>query len=329
MKIGVVGAGVIVQDCLSALETIEDIEIIALWSLYNEVEKANRIMDRYHIKTLYTEYKDMLCDDQIDMVYLGIVNSMHYAFAKEALLAGKNVICEKPFTATVNEALELQKIAKEKSLFLFEAMNTLYLPNYLELKEQLKRLPDIKIVRCNYSQYSQRYDNYLEGVILPVFDPVMAGGALMDINIYNVHFVYDLFGKPDAICYFANKGHNGIDTSGILILKYDSFYVECCGAKDSSSPSEIVIQGKDSYIKLNGSPNICESFDVCVDNCIEHINVNVYEHRLINEFLAFRDMFLNKDFIQCDKYFQNTIGALEIIESARKNASIYFPSDEE
>ena len=70
---------------------------------------------------------------------------------------------------------------------IFEAMNLHYIPAFLSLKEDLKKLGDIKIVSFNYSQYSSRYNAFKEGTILPAFDFHKAGGALMDLNVYNIH----------------------------------------------------------------------------------------------------------------------------------------------
>ena len=83
----------------------------------------------------------------------------------------------------------------------------------------MSSLGKIKLVQCNYSQYSSRYDKFLAGEIPNVFNPVFSGGALQDINIYNLHFVTGLFGKAKEVKYIANSAENGIDTSGIATIK--------------------------------------------------------------------------------------------------------------
>ena len=151
------------------------------------------------------------------MIYVALPNNLHFSFAKEALLAGKHVILEKPFTVTYEEAKEIAAIAREKKLYLFEAITTQYNPNYHKMKELLPRLGDIKLVALNFSQYSSRYDNFKKGIISPSFDPNNAGGALMDLNIYNIHFVAGLFGKPLKVRYCSNMERD-VDTSGILVM---------------------------------------------------------------------------------------------------------------
>ena len=93
----------------------------------------------------------------MDAVYLGIVNQMHAFYAEKALLAGRNVINEKPFTSTVKEAEKLVRLAREKHLFLLEAITLLHFPNYHWIQEHLKDLGKITMVQANFSQYSSRY----------------------------------------------------------------------------------------------------------------------------------------------------------------------------
>jgi len=84
---------------------------------------------------LEEEFRKLLADkavkdENIDTVYLGIINSMHYEYCKKALESGKNVICEKPFTSNIRELKELIDLAKSKNLFLFEAITMIYSPNF-------------------------------------------------------------------------------------------------------------------------------------------------------------------------------------------------------
>ncbi|HGO1377169.1 TPA: Gfo/Idh/MocA family protein, partial [Streptococcus pyogenes] len=96
-----------------------------------------------------SKYETVLGNEEIDTVYIGLPNHLHFAYAKEALLAGKHVICEKPFTLTAGELDELVVIAKKRKLILLEAITNQYLSNMTFIKEHLDQLGDIKIVECN------------------------------------------------------------------------------------------------------------------------------------------------------------------------------------
>ena len=91
-------------------------------------------------------------------------------------MAGKHVICEKPFTLHLEELEELAKLAQEKS-FLMEAITNQYLANFTAIKEALSDIGDVKIVNINYSQYSSRYDAFKRGEIAPAFNLEMGWGS--------------------------------------------------------------------------------------------------------------------------------------------------------
>ena len=165
--------------------------------------------------------------------YVAIVNSLHYEYCLKALNAGKHVVCEKPFSLKYEEAKKLKEMAEQKKLFLFEAITTRHMPVYSQLFDIIEEIGNIKAVFCNLSKYSSRYDDFVKGETPNVFNPSLGGGALEDINIYNIHFCVGLFGEPMEVSYYANIIRD-IDVSGTLILKYDNFTALCVGAKNNN-----------------------------------------------------------------------------------------------
>ncbi|MBN1468764.1 MAG: Gfo/Idh/MocA family oxidoreductase [Fusobacteriaceae bacterium] len=319
MKIGIVGSGFIIKDCLEAIKESNKIEVVSICVRENSLDKARKFMDEYSIPKVYTDYEEFLEDREIEFVYIGIINSLHYSYAKKALEHNKNVICEKPFTENSEELKELIEIAKEKRLYLFEAITTIHLENFDYIKENISKVGEIKIVQCNFSQYSSRYDKYKNGEVLPVFDPKLNGGALYDINIYNIHLVAGLFGEPKNIEYFGNKGFNGVDTSGILMLDYDKFKAVCIGAKDSGSPNFIIIQGDEGYIKINSAINLIENIEVSFNKKVDEINNNVYNNRMTKEFLNFKNIFDTDNFIEMEKLLNHSFLVMKMLEKAKKS----------
>lgn len=319
MKIGIVGSGFIIKDCLEAIKESNKIEVVSICVRENSLDKARKFMDEYSIPKVYTDYEEFLEDTEIEFVYIGIINSLHYSYAKKALENNKNVICEKPFTENSEELKELIEIAKEKRLYLFEAITTIHLENFDYIKENISKVGEIKIVQCNFSQYSSRYDKYKNGEVLPVFDPKLNGGALYDINIYNIHLVARLFGEPKNIEYFGNKGFNGVDTSGILMLDYDKFKAVCIGAKDSGSPNFVIIQGDEGYIKINSATNLIENIEVSFNKKVDEINNNVYNNRMTKEFLNFKNIFDTDNFIEMEKLLDHSFLVMKMLEKAKKS----------
>ncbi|WP_026883413.1 Gfo/Idh/MocA family protein [Clostridium akagii] len=326
MKLGIIGAGMIVKDFLSITSLLKDVELEAICGIPQDEAVMTKFKNEYGIKSVLYSYEELLNTD-LDAIYIGLPNNLHFGFAKKALEANKNVIVEKPFTSTYDEALILSGLAKQKQLFIFEAITNQYLPNYKKIKELLPKLGSIKIVQCNYSQYSSRYNSFKEGKILPAFDPKFAGGALMDLNIYNIHYVVGLFGKPKNIEYYPNV-ERGIDTSGILILDYGTFKCVCVGAKDCKAPIANNIQGDKGCIYQDTPANVCQRFELLMNDGTSYkINENDYEHRMVNEFIEFFKMIKNNDLEKCYKMLEHSLIVSEVQTIARRKGGIIFPED--
>ncbi|MDQ0971335.1 putative dehydrogenase [Neobacillus niacini] len=131
----------------------------------------------------------MYSDPAVNFVYVASPNSLHFEQAYRALEFGKHVIIEKPITSTIAEIESLINLAEQKNLMLFEAITTIHLPNFHLIKQNIGKLGPLKFIQCNYSQFSSRYNSLLSGQTPNVFNPKFSGGALVDINIYNLHFV--------------------------------------------------------------------------------------------------------------------------------------------
>lgn len=326
MKLGIVGAGMIVKDFLKVSDSLVNSEVSAICGVKEEEENLKELSDKYNIENIYFSYEDML-KSNINIVYVGLPNNLHFDFAKKALENGKSVIVEKPFTTTYSESVELANLARKSKLYLFEAITTLHLPNFKKIKELLPQIGDIKIVQCNYSQYSKRYQSFKEGNILPVFNPNFSGGALMDINIYNLHYIVGLFGKPLEVKYYPNIEKN-IDTSGVLILNYKTFQCVSIGAKDCQSPVMNSIQGDEGVIIQKNPTNSCREFELLLNNG-EHqsFNENNYSHRMINEFEEFIKIIEEENYEKHNELLDHSLLVSQIQTEARKSAGIIFPAD--
>ncbi|WP_340020463.1 Gfo/Idh/MocA family oxidoreductase [Paenibacillus sp. FSL H3-0457] len=326
MNIATIGTGSIVDAILSAINELEDVTCTATYS--RKRETAQELAGKYGVSTIYTDLESLFSDTNVDLVYIASPNSMHYEQAFQALQHGKHVVCEKPFTSTLQEAETLIALAKEKNLLLFEAISNIHLPNIKVIQEQLPKLGPIKLIQCNYSQYSRKYNDLLAGETPNVFNPQFSGGALMDINIYNLHLVMNLFGSPNTVSYTANKHANGIDTSGVVVLKYPEFIAECVGAKDTNSMNFVLIQGEKGYLQVVGGANGCREIKLQIGNePAEAYNAQTKSNWLYYEWEAFRDIHANGDHKRCYELLEHSQSVMSVLMSARKDAGIVFAAD--
>ena len=315
MNLGIVGAGMIVKDFLSFTHELPEIKLEAI--VARNIENLKNLQSMYNIKEIFTDLDECLSSPSIDTIYVAVPNNLHYSVAKKALEAGKNVICEKPFTLDYNETVELFQLAESKNLILIEAITNQYLPNYLEIKENLSQIGNIRLVECNFSQLSSRYEAFKKGIIAPVFDKNQGGGVLGDLNIYNIHFVVGLFGAPKNSEYYPNIVRE-VDTSGILILEYDEFKVVCIAAKDTYNNSYANIQGDKGLIKVIGTLNEVPNYIIKNNEVEMKVNKNIHKHRMYSEFKKFIDVIDNKDFDFMQKQKEHSLAVMEIFDKSRK-----------
>ena len=315
MKVGIVGNGMIVPIAIEAMQR-GGIAVTALWCR-NEA-KGKPIVEKYQIQNQYTDYQAFLNDVSFDTVYIGLTNTLHYQYAKDAILAGKHAIVEKPFTVTLAEAKELQELAIKHECMLFEAILSRYSKNYEHLKDELQKIGKIKLIQANFSKYSSRYDEFRKGVITPTFDKAYGGGALMDLNVYNIHFVVGLFGLPKKVQYYPNLAENGVDTSGILIMEYPDFQAVCTAAKDSTSDPFVIIQAEDGTIVYPERPGYVrygERYDR-LTNLTEEIDVVVEEDPMKNEFLYIQEIIDTKNTGQMNAWLEKSTMTVTVLEQA-------------
>lgn len=331
MNLDIVGTGKIVVDALFAMQPVKDIKLKSIFARPRSREKGVALAKKFGIPEVFTDYDEMLDSDDVDTVYIGLVNMVHFEYAKKALEKGINVILEKPFVGNYPEAEELIDIAKEKGCFIFEAITVLHNDVILKMKEALPKLGRIRMMTANYSQYSSRYDRYLSGDVDPAFDPACLSGALRDINVYNIHYAAELFGRPEKVSYHPNRGFNGVDTSGTLVMEYDGFSAVCTGAKDSDSPCFVTVQGEKGYMKIDGKPNVAPNLTiVTVDDSgelvkdaagamtrktiIEEFVPPETHHRMTREFIDFARIIDEKDYREWERYARETLDVMSVLD---------------
>ncbi len=325
IRLGTIGSGAIVRSILDNVKLTEGIKLEAVYS--RTEEKGRGLASDYGVDKVYTSLEALFADEDVNFIYVASPNNLHYPHTKAALLAGKNVICEKPFASTKEKAEDVVALAKEKNLLLVDATPTFFLPNLQILKDQLPKVGRIKLVMGNYSQYSSRYDNLLAGQVPNVFSPDYAGGCLMDINYYNVYLNVALFGKPERTVYIPNVYDNLVDTSGLLTMEYEDFVSSQAGAKDTWGVNYFQIEGEKGYIYIKDGSNGIAEVRVVTKNSDETFNLQPNPDRWFYEVQEMTKMILDGDQEKMEKGLETMLSVIEIIESSRKKAGILFTDE--
>ncbi len=241
LRYGILSTSSIAPRFIAAVRASGKGEITAVSS--RSLTKAREKAAQWNIPTAYGSHRELLQDKNINIVYISNVNAQHYPWAKEALLAGKHVICEKPCTTSSAQTAELYDLARKRGLFLMEAQKMLFLPAVLEAKKRLSDLGKVTMAELSHS-FSGSYNNWM-------FDKEAGGGPLLSSGIYAVQLVEWLFGSITQISGTASKLPNGVEWQYILTGQTESGVL--FSAKNSTRAvldNTCRIFGEKGYIEL-------------------------------------------------------------------------------
>jgi predicted dehydrogenase len=198
--------------------------------------------------TAYGSYEALANAADVDLIYVGTPHPMHAENVRMALDAGKGVLCEKAFTVNREEAEALVALARSKKLFLMEAMWTRYLPALAEVR-RIVASGEIGTVRQVIADLGF---NAAFGPEHRVFNPVLGGGALLDIGIYPLSIAVALLGPVDAVLAQADIGATGVDEQTTFLLKHKGGGMSVCSCSlRARLPSELTIAGELGHVRMN------------------------------------------------------------------------------
>ena len=191
LNYGILSTSSIAPRFIAAVRDAKAGSIVALSS--RTLEKADEKAKEWNIPKAYGSHEALLEDEDVNIVYISTVNSLHYKWAKAALQKGKHVICEKPCTTSETETRELFSLAREKGLFFMEAQKMLFLPAVQALKNRIESgsLGDIRMVELS-SSFAASYNGWM-------FDKSAGGGPLLSSGIYGIQLMLWLFGSIKQI----------------------------------------------------------------------------------------------------------------------------------
>lgn len=238
-----IGAGKLARGVANAILPSERHKIVSVYT--RSFEKGKAFADEFGA-VAYETAKEAITAPEVDGVYIVTTHNCHYEFARLALELGKPVLCEKAFTVSAAEARELAAVAKEKGVYLAEAMWTWFAPVANKVKQWLDdgEFGELEDVSLTYNLNSQKYAER-------VTDPNRAGGALLDVGVYPITYLYRLFGKPvNVVCSGIIK--NGIDTCEKIQLTFADGKTYSCTSSicDFKGLERLKIKGSKAKLDL-------------------------------------------------------------------------------
>lgn len=245
LRWGILATGGIAALFASDLRTA-GLDLVAVGS--RSQASADAFAARFDIPRAHDSYQALVEDPDVDIIYVATPHPMHHADARLALEHGKHVLVEKPFTLNRAEAASVQQLAAEKGLLAMEAMWTRYLPHMIRIREIIAAgtLGEVRAVTADHTQ-------------LVTDDPThrlnsleLGGGALLDLGIYPVSFVWDILGEPTTIQASARLGETGADAEVATVMTHASGAVSTTlSSSRAAGPNAASIVGTKARIDLD------------------------------------------------------------------------------
>ncbi|MBS0000179.1 MAG: Gfo/Idh/MocA family oxidoreductase [Cyclobacteriaceae bacterium] len=213
---GIIGCGKIAHQFAISLSVLPQAELLGVAS--KSGERAESFARKYNAGHWFDSYRDLARMPELDAVYVATTHNFHYENSMLCIDHGKGVLCEKPLTVTAREAERLISHAISRKVFLMEAFWTRFLPSTKKLLELLDRkvIGEVKMVKADFG-YNFPFD-----AISRVYDPGLAGGALLDVGVYPINLAQQIF-RSDPVdiqsSFIMSPTH--IDEQSSYIFRYE------------------------------------------------------------------------------------------------------------
>ncbi len=270
VRVGLVGSQFISSIHAEALQSCEDAELCAVASPTET--HVNEFAERFEIPHRFTNYRDMLALDDLEMIVIGAPNRLHCQITVDAAAAGKHVVCEKPLCMNLAEADRMIEACERANVKLMYAEELCFAPKYVRLK---KLLDDGALGSPVLLKQSEKHD----GPHSPHFWDVnqAGGGATMDLGCHAIEFFRWLLDRPPVVSVYAQMGTHihadktEGDDNAIIIMEFEG------GTTAIAEESWTKLGGMDDRAEIHGSEGVAYA-DLLHGNAIETYSRKGYDY---------------------------------------------------
>ena len=324
IRFGIAGPGNIAKKFATAANNLpEDVELVAVAS--RTLDKATAFAKEYGIPHAFGSYEEMAASPLVDCVYVATPHPFHNPCAEIFLRAKKHVICEKPLCVNAAEGRTLAACAKENGVFLMEAMWTRFLPAIREVLATVERgeIGDVLGLTADFCYASTPREES------KIFRNDMAGGALLDVGVYTLHFAAMVLGMINDSVSAEARIVNGVDGhTQVTILYTQGAIASLSSAITVRKPADAVIYGSNGYIRIPSFYTASEFTVVHGDHeqTFSHpFRGNGFEEEILEVCRSVRAGKCESDLLPLSR----SIDILEQMDDIRYSIGLSYPFDED
>ena len=242
---GIVGPGEIANKFAKAIRNVEEAELVAVAS--RSEERGRAFAEKYNIEKVFGSYEAMASSEEIGAVYIATPHPFHKPCAELFLNAGKHVLCEKPLCVNAKEAEALSKCAKRNNVFLMEAMWTRFIPAIIRAQELVRSgaIGEVRGIDAAFCYASSPEEE------AKLFQNEMAGGSLLDVGVYGLHFTSLFLGNNPFSVSAEACVEEGCDCITNVLLRYAGGAIaSISSATKLEKPADAYIYGTKGHIYM-------------------------------------------------------------------------------
>lgn len=243
---GILATGNIARSMAEALAHVPGAERCAVAS--RNLSRAEDFARTWGVERAYGSHEALLADPDVDVVYVATLNALHRENVLACLEAGKHVLCEKPMTSAATDTVQCVELARARGLFLMEAIWTRFLPALERAKAIIAegRIGTPFLIRANAVVWRdpRQWPN--------LFDPVLGGGALLDLGVYPLTVAQCLMGDVAPADAEIRLGETNVDVLSLINVRFASGalgQLSCGFAGDMPVVSEVF--GTKGHIRIS------------------------------------------------------------------------------
>lgn len=218
LRWGILGPGKIARKFAEGLATLSGAHLQAVAS--RNLSRSEAFAADFGAPQAHGSYAELAQNPEVDIIYVATPHPHHKDATLLCLEHGKHVLCEKPMSLNARDSEAMFAVAREKGLFLMEAMWTRFLPAWRQVKQWLAEgaIGEVRLLLVDFSFRSSTFDRSDRK-----FAPELGGGALLDIGIYPIATAYYVFAEePEAVQSQATLGPTGTDDQSTYLFRYRS-----------------------------------------------------------------------------------------------------------
>lgn len=321
MNVAILGCGRIAEIFGDMMAHIDEVNCYAIAA--RDLERAEVFAKKYGFEKAYGSYEEMLSDPNVELVYIATPHSHHAEHMKMCIEHGKPVLCEKAFTVNRAQAEEVFALAKEKGVFVAEAIWTRYMPSRKIINEIVQSgiIGEIKTITANLCYSMMEKERLVK--------PELAGGALLDVGVYCLNFAVMHKGNDIVSIESAVSMEGEVDGQETINLFYeDGTMAVLTSSMYGRSDRKGIFYGEKGYIIVENTNNpekICvfDDNDKLLKEVVFDEIYNGYEYELLECMKCVKEGKLEPDSMPHD----DTLFIMHLMDSIRDSWDMKYPME--